>query len=78
MIRKNRPHWQAGCLNGLGGHIKDGETAVVAAIREVKEECNVSLREYELENIEFSEGKDYEIHTFAAQVNLGHGLLDCC
>lgn len=70
LIRKNRPDYQAGKLNGLGGHIEGDETGKAAAIREVQEECNVSLREYELEHVELVEGEKYEIHVFAAQTNL--------
>jgi 8-oxo-dGTP pyrophosphatase MutT (NUDIX family) len=70
LIRKCRPDWQSGKLNGLGGHIDGEESAKVAAIREVREECNVDLREYELENVELVKGEKYEIHVFAARANL--------
>lgn len=41
LIRKNRPEWMAGCLNGVGGHIEEGESAVEAVVREFQEETGV-------------------------------------
>ena len=38
LIRKNRPAWQAGKLNGLGGKIEPGETPPQAMRREFREE----------------------------------------
>lgn len=38
LIEKKRPDWQAGRLNGIGGHIEKGETAVEAMEREFQEE----------------------------------------
>lgn len=38
LIVKNRPEWQRGMLNGIGGHIEPGETPVEAQIREFYEE----------------------------------------
>lgn len=42
LLRKKRPAWQAGMLNGIGGHIELGETALQAMVREAAEE--VALR----------------------------------
>lgn len=38
LIRKNRPAWQKGLLNGIGGKIDPGETPLMAMIREFREE----------------------------------------
>jgi 8-oxo-dGTP diphosphatase len=46
LIRKNRPQWQAGMLNGIGGKIEEGETAFGAMIRECKEESTISITEW--------------------------------
>ena len=43
LIQKNRPSWQKGRLNGVGGHIEAGETPVDAMIREFQEEAGVKL-----------------------------------
>lgn len=41
LIRKNRPQWQAGKLNGLGGKVEPSETPHHAATRELKEEAMI-------------------------------------
>jgi len=38
LIRKKRPEWQAGLLNGVGGKVEDGETPYAAMEREFMEE----------------------------------------
>jgi 8-oxo-dGTP diphosphatase len=38
LIRKNRPEWQAGKLNGIGGHVEDREDPYPAMVREFQEE----------------------------------------
>ena len=43
LIRKNRPKWQAGKLNGIGGHIKIGESPLVAMKREFMEEAMIKV-----------------------------------
>ncbi|HSI37253.1 MAG TPA: NUDIX domain-containing protein, partial [Tepidisphaeraceae bacterium] len=45
LIRKNRPAWQAGKLNGVGGKIEPGETPRQAARREFEEETGLALSE---------------------------------
>ena len=41
LIQKNRPGWQAGKLNGVGGHIEPGEFPIDAMVREFCEETGV-------------------------------------
>ena len=41
LIWKNKPAWQAGKLNGVGGKIEQGETPYEAMIREFKEETGI-------------------------------------
>jgi 8-oxo-dGTP diphosphatase len=38
LIHKSRPTWQAGLLNGIGGHIEMGESQLAAMVREFEEE----------------------------------------
>lgn len=41
LIRKNRPEWQAGKWNGVGGHRNGAETGPEAMVREFEEEAGV-------------------------------------
>lgn len=41
LIKKNKPEFQKGFLNGIGGKIEPGEDPIPAMIREFKEECGV-------------------------------------
>lgn len=41
LIRKNRPEFQAGRLNGIGGKIENFELPIDAMVREFKEEANL-------------------------------------
>jgi len=50
LIRKNRPAWQAGKLNGVGGKIEPGETPHAAARREFLEETGLDLPESAFEH----------------------------
>lgn len=38
LIRKQKPAWQAGLLNGVGGKVEEGENCFDSMIREFKEE----------------------------------------
>ena len=41
LVLKDRPPWQAGMLNLVGGKIEKGETPEEAALRELKEESGL-------------------------------------
>jgi len=43
LIRKNRPAWQKGLLNGVGGKIEQGESPSFAMTREFKEETGMNV-----------------------------------
>jgi len=42
LIEKQKPEFQRGFLNGLGGKIEDNEKVEDCIVREVKEECNMN------------------------------------
>lgn len=46
LIRKNRPKWQAGKLNGVGGHVEPGETFHDCMVREFEEEAGLLVPEW--------------------------------
>ena len=41
LIEKQRPAWQAGLWNGIGGHVEDGESPLGAQRREFAEEAGL-------------------------------------
>jgi len=41
LIEKQRPDWQKGLWNGIGGHIEPEETPLQAIVREFKEETGI-------------------------------------
>jgi 8-oxo-dGTP diphosphatase len=43
LVRKNRPEWQAGRLNGVGGHVEPGESGAEAMRREFREEAGLDI-----------------------------------
>lgn len=49
LVRKNKPDWQAGKLNAIGGKVKDAETFDKAMCREFLEETTLdySLKDWE-------------------------------
>lgn len=44
LMHKNRPDWQAGKVNGLGGKLFDGEDSIDCIAREIKEESNLDIQ----------------------------------
>lgn len=48
LIQKNRPEWQKGKLNGVGGHIEENETPKDCMIREFKEETGLIIYNWDL------------------------------
>lgn len=46
LIWKNKPDWQKGKLNGVGGKIEAGETPQVAMRREFKEETGIDHEDW--------------------------------
>lgn len=47
LIRKNRPAWQAGRLNAVGGKVEPGETTLAAMRREFREETGVVVLDWQ-------------------------------
>ena len=68
LIEKNRPDWQAGRLNGIGGHVEEGETPFEAMRREFREEANYP-DELDWECYGRLFGDDFEVWLFHAHHN---------
>src|ERR1035441_7279489 len=50
LIRKRKPAWQSGLLNGIGGKIEEGEMPFDAMSREFKEEAGIDVPTGDWEN----------------------------
>lgn len=48
LIRKARPDWQAGKLNGIGGKVEPGESVLQAMRREFEEEARARVADWVL------------------------------
>jgi 8-oxo-dGTP diphosphatase len=64
LTQKNHPPWQAGKLNGIGGHIEPGETPHEAMVREFEEEAGLIVPKWF--PVLTMEGPDYTLHVFMA------------
>lgn len=70
LIEKQRPKWQKGRLNGVGGHVESDETPRMAMNREFREETGVGVGLERWEKFcELSgtmDGEDFIVHFFTA------------
>lgn len=63
LVRKNRPAWQAGLLNGVGGKIEPQDASVHAAqAREFHEEAGVETQPADWEEFATLVGPDFVVH----------------
>ena len=62
LIRKNRPGWQAGKLNAIGGKLEEGESPLDAMIREFSEETGIYHSDWRLFTV--LTGESFEVNFF--------------
>src|SRR5438067_567363 len=76
LIRKHRPPWQAGKLNGVGGKLERDEIAPQAMRREFREEAGVDIDSWQ--HILTLSGKDWAGHFFRAfgDIDAARSLTD--
>lgn len=70
LIRKAKPEWQKGRLNGIGGKIEEGETAAMAMAREFAEETMVDDPIPWEEYASLQDGRGWVIYFFRAHAPL--------
>lgn len=69
LVRKNKPAWQKGKLNGIGGGIEDfDESPLHAMVREFKEETGIDTIIEDWHNFAIMHGSDWEVYCFESQV----------
>lgn len=67
LVRKNRPEWQNGRLNGIGGKIEPGEGQVEAQRREFLEETGVDIPEHKWDmKVILEKDDDWRVYFFCA------------
>lgn len=67
LIQKNKPAWQKGCFNGVGGKVEPGEMPSDAMAREFEEETGIGSDGQEWNHVGKmgGEGWDCQIYTRA-------------
>lgn len=76
LIRKRRPAWQVGRLNGVGGKIEPGETPAQAIRREFREEAGLDISVWR--EVLVLTGPDWQGHFFRAfgEVDAARSITD--
>lgn len=69
LIRKAKPDWQRGRLNGLGGKIEN-ENKHIAMVREFKEECGITTHGEQWNYFCRMEGDEFIVHCFCTVADL--------
>ena len=68
LIRKQRPIWQLGKLNGVGGKIEENETSYEAMVRECEEECGLVLYNWQLFD-NYSDNNHFSVDFFTIKTS---------
>lgn len=66
LIKKKRPSWMNGFLNGIGGSVESEESPRAAMIREFKEETGVLVKNWSYFGVLTNETDGARIHLFTA------------
>jgi 8-oxo-dGTP diphosphatase len=72
LVVKNRPNWQKNKMNGIGGHVEEGENPADAMIREFQEETGYYTYHGEWDNFVTLEGPDYRVYFYFAEIVGSH------
>lgn len=75
LIQKVRPAWQAGCYNGVGGHMEGEESPSSAMRREFLEETSVDIPQKLWEPFGTLVGRTYRVHLFKAFTEHVHDVI---
>lgn len=67
LIEKKRPKWQAGRLNGIGGHVENGEAAQNAMQREFYEETSVDIAPEQWKYRGRMHGADWSVFVYTVE-----------
>jgi 8-oxo-dGTP diphosphatase len=70
LIRKNKPDWQKGLLNGMGGKIEDLEFASHTMVREFREETGLVTSVEDWKLFLLLSGKDWQVFFYSSEGDL--------
>ena len=70
LIEKEKPDWQKGLYNGIGGKIRDGEPEVLAMIREFREEAGLFTLLHDWRCFCKLNGSDCQMFCFVSGINI--------
>ena len=71
LIRKTKPDWQKGRLNGVGGKVEEGESARTAMVREFMEETGIVTHSEGWTEVTRMNFDGAEVHCFATRLRPG-------
>lgn len=77
LISKNRPAWQKGLLNGIGGKMVPGELSKYAMCREFFEETGIKSEPSDWRKFCLMHGADFNVHCFSMQDDRVLGYESC-
>ena len=66
LVLKNRPAFQKGKLNGIGGHVEPGEHQDAAMVREFEEETGVCITTWKHYSTIVNHNKKYIVYFYKA------------
>ncbi len=64
LMEKQKPAWQKGKLNGVGGKVEEGEANITCMVRESREECGIHSDEGEWMQIAVLSGTDWRMSVY--------------
>lgn len=70
LIEKNKPEWQSGLLNGIGGKVENGESSIGAMVREFEEEAFLKTVENDWRKFLALDGEDWIVDCFLSTGDL--------
>ena len=68
LIEKQRPAWQKGLWNGLGGKVEPGETIMECVLREVDEESGIKTKDKDWKYVGDLTSQDWHVGIYAMQL----------
>jgi 8-oxo-dGTP diphosphatase len=69
LVKKLRPAWQAGLLNGIGGKVEPGEDPLHAMVRECKEESGLEISAWSWKPVAIIQNPYARVHVYSTNID---------